>query len=136
MRNMGIALIALLALAVVISAFGCNGEETTATATPTSMPAPTSAQLSAGELSDTYPLPEGLADGAFDVHVDGTLWRMVEDLSDFGPNDHVYVVVEDSAGQRSIRFGDGEHGSRLPSRSSKVVVTYRLGAVANGNGAP
>jgi hypothetical protein len=52
-------------------------------------------------------------------------------LSDFGPNDEVYEVVETSDGRSSIRFGDGEHGARLPTRSSKVVAKYRLGSDAD-----
>ncbi|UCG83395.1 MAG: hypothetical protein JSW38_00805, partial [Dehalococcoidia bacterium] len=68
-----------------------------------------------------------------EIYVDGTLWQRVERLADFGPNDKVYVVVEDSAGQSSIRFGDGEHGARLPTRSSKVVAKYRLGNDADGD---
>ena len=130
MRNLGIVLITLLLLVVIISAFGCSGEETKPT------PTLTSAQLSTIELSEPYLLPKGLVNGALEIYVDGTLWTRVERLSDFGPNDKVYVVVEDSEGQSSIRFGDGEHGARLPSVSSNVVATYRSGSDADGdNGA-
>ncbi|MFC1847696.1 hypothetical protein ACFLXV_00075 [Chloroflexota bacterium] len=130
MRNPRIVLATLLLLVVIISAFGCSGEETTPTPT---LP---SAQLSTTELSEPYLLPQGLVNSELEIYVDGTLWKRVEKLSDFGPNDKIYVVVEDSEGQSSIRFGDGEHGARLSSRSSKVVATYRLGSDADGdNGA-
>jgi hypothetical protein len=128
MRNRGILIVALLLPAVIAGTFGCNGEETTPA------PARTSAQLSTVELSDAYTLPEGAVISALEVYVDGTLWKRVENLSDFGPNDQVYVVGKDSAGRSSIRFGDGEHGARLPSRNSKVVATYRLSSDAGGDG--
>ena len=127
MRKLAIVLVPLLILALVVGAVGCGGEGTT---TPT----PTSAQLSTIELSEPYLLPKGLVNSALEIYVDdGTLWTRMERLSDFGPNDKVYVVVEDSEGQSSIRFGDGEHGARLPSGSSNVVATYRLGSDADGD---
>ena len=128
--NHSVVLITMLLLAVVIGASGCSGEGTTPS--PTSTPAPTPGQLSAFELSEPYTLPGGLDIGALEIYVDGTLWQRVERLSDFGPDDRVYEVVETTDGRSSIRFGDGEHGSRLPSRSSKVVAKYRLGRDAGG----
>jgi hypothetical protein len=134
MRKLGIVLITLLLLVVISSEFGCSSEETTPTPTPT--PTLTSGQLSTIELSEPYLLPKGLVNSTLEIYVDGTLWTRVERLSDFGPNDEVYVVFEDSEGQSSIRFGDGEHGARLPSSSSNVVATYRLSSYADGgNGA-
>ena len=126
MRKPGFVLIALFILVAVIGVFGCGGEETT----PTSIPAPRSPQLSTIELAEPYLLPERVVKVEFEVYVDGVLWNRVEKLSDFGPNDKVYEVVEDSEGRSSIRFGDGEHGSRLPSRSSRVVAIYLLGGDA------
>lgn len=93
----------------------------------------TSAQVSTAELSRTYSLPKGLVNSDLEIYVDGTLWKRVENLSDFGPNDQVYVVVEDSEDQSNIRFGDGKNGARLPSGSSNVVATYPLGRVADGD---
>jgi hypothetical protein len=120
MMSLRILLTASLLPVAVGSALGCSSQESTPTA------APTSAQLSTTGTSDTYSLPTCLADSPFEIYVDGTLWRKVETLSDFGPDDQVYVVTRNSDGSTSIRFGDGEHGSRLPSRSSKVVATYSL----------
>lgn len=129
MRNPGIVLIASLLLAAIIGASGCGGEEIT--------PAPTttvsSAQPSTIELSEPYTLPGGLEISALEIYVDGTLWRRVEKLSDFGPDARVYEVVETSDGGSSIRFGDGEHGARLPSGSSRVVARYRPGGDAGGD---
>lgn len=129
MRNHGTAFMAVLLLVAVIIASGCGDEETTPAPTPTV----TSAQLSTVELSEPYTLPQGLDISALDIYVDCTLWQRVERLSDFGPNDRVYEVVETSDGRSSIRFGDGEHGSRLPSRSSKVAAKYRPGSDAAGD---
>jgi beta-lactamase superfamily II metal-dependent hydrolase len=92
----------------------------------------TSAGISTAEPSSTYRLPKGQAGSKLEVYVGGTLWKRVENLSDFGPNDRVYVVVEDSEGQSNIRFGDGKHGARLPSASNNVAAIYLLGGSADG----
>jgi len=120
MMSLRILFATSLLLAAVAGAFGCSTQGSTPTATPSP------AQLSTTGTSDTYSLPDCLADSSFEIYVDGTLWRKVETLSDFGPNDQVYVVTRNSDGSTSIRFGDGEHGSRLPSGSSKVVATCSL----------
>ena len=121
-------LIAFLLPAAVIGVSGCGGGETAPESTP--VPTPRIPQLSTIELVEPYLLPERVVKGAFEIYVDGTLWQRVEDLSDFGPNDEVYEVAKDSEGRSYIRFGDGEHGSRLPSRTSWVVAKYLLGGDA------
>ena len=97
----------------------------TATPTPSSVLGDITYKLVPNQSSaGVYSLPEGPLNSELQIHVDGTLWTRVGDLLDYGPSDRVYVVGQDSEGTSNIRFGDGEHGSRLPSRSSNVVATY------------
>ena len=145
MRNLTILITLFILIALIVSLITSYIKAPTPTPTPTPAPSPsplqmptptptmTSAQLSTIELSEPYLLPKSLVNSAFEIYIDGTLWERAEELSDFGPNDQVYVLVEDSEGQSSIRFGDGQHGARLPSHSSKVVATYRSGDDADGD---
>jgi predicted phage baseplate assembly protein len=47
-----------------------------------------------------------------------------------------YFTEEDHAGVTSVTFGDGVHGSRVPTAASNVKTTYRSGIGAPGNVAP
>jgi hypothetical protein len=65
----------------------------------------------------------------------GSIWKEVDDLSEFGPDDKVYVL--DSA-TGFVSFGDGIHGMRLPPGFRNVIAQkYQkggglAGAVAAG----
>lgn len=59
------------------------------------------------------------------LQIDGKVWQQVADFSQSGPNDKHYLVVDNKDGTASIRFGDGEHGRRLPSGKHDFTVTYR-----------
>jgi len=45
----------------------------------------------------------------------------------------VYSTARDADGNTHIRFGDGQTGSRPPSGSDSISVTYRHGAGSQGN---
>ena len=66
------------------------------------------------------------------VYVDGALWNRVDTFFDSGPNDRVYVIREDDAGDSHVQFGDGKTGARLPSGRQNVMVRYRIGTGARG----
>jgi hypothetical protein len=61
------------------------------------------------------------------VRVDNVLWQEVENLANEGPESRSYQVETDDAGNVAVRFGDGRHGSRLPTGQENVTATYRSG---------
>ena len=88
-------------------------------------------------LSQTPVLPGSLilqvidsANIAFSTEPDGdippgSLWTEVDDLSQFGPADQVYVL-DSASGQ--VTFGDGTHGMRLPPGFRNVIaLKYQVG---------
>jgi predicted phage baseplate assembly protein len=81
-------------------------------------------------------LPSDNALGAADtltVRVNGVRWHESDDLAQAGPNDTVYRLVAASDGTLTARFGDGVHGSRLPTGQQNVTATGRTGAGSGGN---
>ncbi|MGW8765205.1 putative baseplate assembly protein [Streptomyces sp. NPDC055815] len=80
-------------------------------------------------------LPAATADGAepaLTVRVDQVRWHPADDLSLLGPQDHGYRSTQ-RPGAASVAFGDGIHGSRLPTGLENVTATYRTGAGTGGN---
>ncbi len=59
------------------------------------------------------------------LQIDGEVWRRVDSLEDSAPDDRHFVAVTDASGATTIRFGDGEHGARLPEGADRVVAAYR-----------
>jgi predicted phage baseplate assembly protein len=92
----------------------------------------------------TFPIPKSpltylLSDSATPpevaqlvVTVDNLEWKQVSSLLTYGPKEQVYIVREDQTGQSYVQFGDGETGSRVPSGTGNISVTYRTGAGAYG----
>jgi hypothetical protein len=64
------------------------------------------------------------------VRVNGILWTEVGSFFGTGPQDEVYIVRQNEAGESVITFGDGQTGARLPSGVKNVTTTYRFGAGA------
>jgi len=64
--------------------------------------------------------------------VDGDLWQEKTSLLESGPNDTVFRVEMDDAGDATVVFGDGVFGLR-PSETSTVIATYRVGGGSSGN---
>ena len=60
-------------------------------------------------------------------------WTQVDSLYASQPNDQVYILREDTAGNTWVQFGDGITGARLPSGVGNVTATYRTGNAANGS---
>jgi uncharacterized protein len=56
-------------------------------------------------------------------------WTRVDALGQAGPEDRAYTV-DPSAGE--VRFGDGQHGARLPTGEANVRASYRQGAGGAG----
>lgn len=56
-----------------------------------------------------------------------------ERLLTAGPKDRVFVVKQDSAGELTVRFGNGEQGKVPPLGIDNVRFEYRVNAVLDGN---
>ncbi|MEZ0449713.1 hypothetical protein [Cellulomonas sp. ICMP 17802] len=69
---------------------------------------------------------------ALEVRVDGVAWEAVDDLGQTGPRDRAYTVLRDEGGAVRVVFGDGVHGTRLPTGQENVVANYRVGTGADG----
>ncbi|MBD5788253.1 baseplate J/gp47 family protein [Cellulosimicrobium terreum] len=76
------------------------------------------------------------AAAALQVRVEDVAWAEVETLHDAGPTDQVYVVRQDDTASSTVTFGDGVHGSRLPSGVENVRAVYRIGLGADGVAEP
>jgi predicted phage baseplate assembly protein len=68
-----------------------------------------------------------------DVQVNGVSWKEIDKLSSAGPQDRVFTTQADAAGKRTITFGNGAHGMRLPTGQANVIASYRFGIGAGGN---
>ncbi len=66
------------------------------------------------------------------VYVNDRLWQRVPTFFDRGPNEQVYIVRQDEAGDSWVQFGDGKTGARLPSGLDNVTAVYRTGTGATG----
>ncbi|MFD9339298.1 putative baseplate assembly protein [Streptomyces sp. NPDC060028] len=75
----------------------------------------------------------GGAEPALAVRVDAVRRHRAEDLAPLGPADQAYVLAQDAAGTATVSFGDGVHGSRLPTGVENVTAVYRVGAGPEGN---
>ncbi|WP_293990084.1 baseplate J/gp47 family protein [Sphingomonas sp.] len=71
--------------------------------------------------------------GAQPAGIRGEAWSLTIGLPRHDPADRVYELVTDADGNTAVRFGDGRHGTRLPSGENNIAATYRVGAGRAGN---
>jgi hypothetical protein len=76
---------------------------------------------------------ESGAETALDVRVNDIAWHEKATLYGAERGDHSYVVRNEQDGSARIRFGDGQHGARLPSGRENVRASYRKGIGSAGN---
>lgn len=77
------------------------------------------------------PNPRG-SKSTLSVHVNDVLWEEVPSLYSAGATGRNYIVRIEDDGRTGIIFGDGKKGSRLPSGTENLVVTYRNGIGSEG----
>ena len=70
---------------------------------------------------------------AIEVRAGEQIWQQVSTLDDSEPTDAHYTARLSEEGFVQIAFGDGQHGRRLPTGSSNIKVSYRIGAGLAGN---
>jgi hypothetical protein len=78
------------------------------------------------------PTPSG-THSSLVVRVNGIEWHEQESLADMPAGSRTYFTEEDHDGVTSVTFGDGAHGSRVPTGPSNVKAVYRSGIGAPGN---
>src|SRR5215469_9624788 len=59
------------------------------------------------------------------AQIGGEIWYRVASLENSGPDDRHFVLSTDGSGTTTLRFGDGVHGTRLPTAADRIVATYR-----------
>jgi hypothetical protein len=62
-----------------------------------------------------------------ELEIDGQAWHHVPDLQEAGPQDHLYQARVDKEGRLVLRFGDGQHGARLPAAFSTLQLRFDPG---------
>ena len=80
----------------------------------------------------TAPTPSGTA-STLEIRVDGLLWQEAPRFTAPGPTERAYTVRLDENGSATVQFGDGTHGTRLPTGSGNVEARYRVGLGTAGN---
>jgi len=78
------------------------------------------------------PTPDG-TDSTLVVRVNGIGWHEQESLADMSAGSRTFFTEEDHSGVTSVTFGDGVHGSRVPTAPSNVKAVYRSGIGSPGN---
>ncbi len=76
--------------------------------------------------------PSGTA-STLEIRVDGLLWQEAPRFTAPGPSERAYTVKLDENGGATVQFGDGAHGTRLPTGSGNVEARYRVGLGSAGN---
>ncbi|KPU55474.1 putative baseplate assembly protein [Pseudomonas fluorescens] len=78
------------------------------------------------------PSPSG-TQSTLQVRIDGVRWSEVSRLEELRAQDRAYLLRRSDDGRGTVQFGDGLHGSRLPSGQMNVQVSYRVGIGSTGN---
>lgn len=76
--------------------------------------------------------PEG-TETTLGVRINDVLWSESDNLFALGPDVRKYITKQDDEGKTTVIFGDGEHGSRLPTGVENVKAVYRQGIGKGGN---
>lgn len=85
-----------------------------------------------GTAGQAFELPRTDLLELVELAVDGEPWEARIDLLSSSAFDRHFRFREEPDGSWSITFGDGTNG-RIPTSSSEVVATYRVGGVNSGN---
>jgi predicted phage baseplate assembly protein len=65
--------------------------------------------------------------------VNDVLWHETDSLAGLDPVDRSYITATDDDGKTAVVFGNGQHGSRLPTGVENVRAVYRSGIGKPGN---
>lgn len=73
---------------------------------------------------------------SLEIRVGEVAWHEADSVVALGPTSRSYLTMQDDEGRTSVVFGNGEHGSRLPTGLENVRATYRSGIGSPGNVLP
>lgn len=73
------------------------------------------------------------AESTLQVRVNDLLWHETDSLAGLDPVDRNYITATDDDGKTAVVFGNGQHGSRLPTGVENVRAVYRSGIGKPGN---
>lgn len=76
--------------------------------------------------------PSGTASSLV-VRVDSVRWHEAASICELREDERAYLVRHADDGSVTLQFGDGEHGSRLPSGQMNLEARYRVGIGETGN---
>lgn len=76
--------------------------------------------------------PSGIA-STLELRVNDTLWHETDRIDDAPASARTFITRRSDAEVTTIHFGDGRHGSRLPTGRNNVTATYRRGLGRDGN---
>jgi len=78
------------------------------------------------------PTPEGAA-STLATRVNEIEWHEANDLAAAGPRDRRFITSTDDSDHTTVVFGNGAHGTRVPTGLANVKAVYRYGIGAAGN---
>jgi predicted phage baseplate assembly protein len=78
------------------------------------------------------PTPNG-TDAVLRAYVNDVEWRKADGFTEIPADAEQFVSVTDDALRRTLVFGDGENGARVPTGTENVRTTYRTGLGNKGN---
>jgi hypothetical protein len=72
-------------------------------------------------------------ESTLEVRVNDVQWHETQSLLESPSDGRNYVVQDQPEGMKTVQFGDGKTGARLPTGNSNVLATYRTGLGKAGN---
>ena len=70
-----------------------------------------------------------------DATINGNTWKVVESLAEYSYADEVFTAEIDAWRRAEVFFGNGQTG-KIPAKSERIIVRYRVGGGIVGNVAP
>lgn len=100
-------------------------------------PLPANLGTSTGLPSQIFPIVDfGVVNASINVYVGQGVafssWSYVDNILEWGPQDHVFTTNTNEDGTISIAFGDGVHGS-IPTSGQLISCLYQISVGAAGN---
>ena len=100
-------------------------------------PLPANLGTSTGLPSQVFPIVDfGVVNSSINVYVGQgvafSAWSYVDNILEWGPQDHVFTTNTNEDGTISIAFGDGVHGA-IPTSGQLISCLYQISVGAAGN---
>jgi predicted phage baseplate assembly protein len=73
------------------------------------------------------------AESSLEVRINDVRWPEADNLFELGSTDRGYITRTDDENKTTLTFGDGKHGTRLPTGAENIKAVYRFGIGRPGN---